>query len=106
MGAEASAVLLSTVVSYCALQLLDNEISALPPEIGQLTRLQRLSVRTALRRVMGADGGRDANLLWQILRNRLESLPSEISQLKELSYLDVRCILSPKAFGAHRLTLR
>ncbi len=93
----------AAVGDWHELILVDNQLSSLPPEIGQLTNLQRLVLWSSQLTTLPPDIGQLANLreldLWG---NQLTVLPPEIGQLANLRKLDIsqnRFSALPSGFG-------
>jgi len=64
------------------------ELTPLPPEIGQLTKLQKLYLRDNQLASLPAEIGQLTNLQGlDLTRNQLATLPPEIWQLTNLTYL-------------------
>jgi Leucine-rich repeat (LRR) protein len=64
-------------------QVFNNRLTSLPPELGLLTNLKKLSVRQS--RQMDLD-----LTCFQVGYNQLTLLPAEIGQLTQLEWLGVR----------------
>ncbi|MBI5091106.1 MAG: leucine-rich repeat domain-containing protein [Candidatus Hydrogenedentes bacterium] len=72
------------------LNLNDNQLSTLPPEIGQLTALTNLNLKDNQLSSLPPEVGKLTTLTTLILTsNRLSTLPSEIGQLTALFVLDL-----------------
>ena len=74
-----------------ALMIFDNQLSTLPPEIGQLTDLVGLSVSHNRLTELPPEIGQLTDLEGLSLNNnQLSELPPEIRQLTQLTHLDLR----------------
>ncbi|MBE8988171.1 COR domain-containing protein [Nostoc sp. LEGE 12450] len=72
------------------LDLSDNQLSNLPPEITQLSNLIRLDLSDNQLSSLPPETSQLSNLLWLDLHNnQLSSLPPEITQLSKLTELDL-----------------
>eukprot|EP01089_Gocevia_fonbrunei_P014157 TRINITY_DN3811_c0_g1_i1.p1 TRINITY_DN3811_c0_g1~~TRINITY_DN3811_c0_g1_i1.p1 ORF type:complete len:518 (-),score=69.18 TRINITY_DN3811_c0_g1_i1:21-1574(-) len=73
-----------------SLQIESNAITYLPPQIGQLTRLERLFLNNNKLVCLPPEIGQLTNLVWLSAdNNRLTSLPKEIGLLKNLGWISV-----------------
>ncbi len=76
------------LTSLTELDLRNNQLSELPPEIGQLTSLAELSLNNNQLRVLPPEITQLNNLIWLYLYgNKLRELPPEITQLNNLRRL-------------------
>jgi Leucine-rich repeat (LRR) protein len=78
------------LTSLLTLNLIDNQLSSLPPEIGQLTSLQSLNLWDNQVSSLPPEIGQLTSLQWLDLSfNQVSSLPPEIGQLTSLQWLDL-----------------
>jgi Leucine-rich repeat (LRR) protein len=71
---------------HVVLQVTNNQLTSLPPELGLLTNLKTLEVRHSSQ----MDLDLTAVSRFQVGNNQLTSLPAEIGQLAQLELLSVR----------------
>ncbi len=74
-----------------SLDLSDNQLTAVPPEIGQLTRLVALSLALNKLTAIPPEIGQLTHLTFlYLISNKLTAVPPEIGQLTRLTLLDLR----------------